>query len=307
MKVIICDVGDAACAFVTCNKNGHTMMIDCGSNDQKDNPVDIFKFNKQWLGSTDYCTRNGNRYPITLLHITHPDKDHVRNASRVIREIPPYLLKNEPYEKFPDGDDICADYVEKIDKVYRGSNPEAIDWGFEYNNICHIPVEICIKNDSLKEKIRNNSSIIRYIKEDGVGILFCGDLEKPGWEYLVANKPDFIKLLKENGVNILIAPHHGHKSGFPTALFDEIGDVDIVIHSKDTEASKEGTDVSSQYTNKAKGHFYNVINNNKNYYLGSVLTTRSNGSIFIDTTAPKTDYLIWTEKASPNHDKYQRY
>lgn len=49
MKIIICDVGDAACAFVTSN-NGHTMMIDCGSNDQKDNPVDIFKLNKQWLG-----------------------------------------------------------------------------------------------------------------------------------------------------------------------------------------------------------------------------------------------------------------
>lgn len=306
MKVIICDVGDAACAFVTSN-NGHTMMIDCGSNDQKDNPVDIFKLNKQWLGSKDYCSRNGSTYPITLLHITHPDDDHVRNASRVKKELTPYLLRKEPYEEYPDGDKINTDYVEKIDKAYRGTNPETINWSFEYNEICHIPVETCIKDPTLKEKIRNNSSIIRYIKEDGVGILFCGDLEKPGWEYLVANKPSFIKLLKENGVNILIAPHHGHKSGFPTALFNEIGKVDVVIHSKDTEASKEGTDVSSQYTNEAYGHFYNVIGNTKNYFFGSVLTTRSNGNIFIDSTATKTDYVIYAEKASPNHDKYQRY
>jgi hypothetical protein len=29
----------------------------------------------------------------------------------------------------------------------------------------------------LKNKERNNSSILRYLKEDGVGILFCSDLE----------------------------------------------------------------------------------------------------------------------------------
>ena len=302
MKVIICDVGDAACAFVT-SSNGHTMMIDCGSNEQKENPVDVFKHYKNWLGSKDYCTQGGCRYPITLLHITHPDDDHVRNASRVIREIPPYLLRKEQYEEYPDGNDINKDYVEKIDKVYRGNNPETINWGFECNQICHIPVRECVTEDSLKAKVRNNSSIVRYIKDDGIGILFCGDLEKPGWEYLVANYPDFIKLLKDEGVNILIAPHHGHKSGFPSALFDVIGNVDVVVHSKDTEASKEGTDVSTQYTNKSDGHIYNVIKDERYSYFGKVLTTRSNGNVFIDTTVPG-DYSIWTDKASPNHDKY---
>lgn len=177
----------------------------------------MFHRYKRWLGTKEYCTQNGDRYPITLLHITHPDDDHVRNAARVMKEIPPYLLKKEPYEKYPDGKEINKDYVERIDKVYRGTNPETIDWGFECNQICHIPVIKCIEEESLEDKVRNNSSIIQYIKDNGVGILFCGDLEKPGWEYLVANKPDFIKLLKDNGVNILVAPHHGHKSGFPTA------------------------------------------------------------------------------------------
>ena len=44
MKIIICDVGDAACAFLT-SPNAYTMMIDCGSSDNKTNPVDIFKSN----------------------------------------------------------------------------------------------------------------------------------------------------------------------------------------------------------------------------------------------------------------------
>lgn len=305
MKVIICDVGDAACAFVT-STNGHTMMIDCGSNEHKENPVTVFNRYKRWLGTKEYCTQNGDRYPITLLHITHPDDDHVRNAARVMNEIPPYLLKKEPYEEYPDGKEINKDYVERIDKVYRGTNPETIYWGFECNQTCHIPVIKCVEEESLKDKVRNNSSIIRYIKDNGVGILFCGDLEKPGWEYLVANKPDFIKLLKDNGVNILVAPHHGHKSGFPTALFEAIGNVDVVIHSKDSEASKEGTDVSSQYTNKADGHFYKVISDEKFLYFGRVLTTRSNGNIFIETTGSQGEYTIWTDNASSNHDKYYK-
>lgn len=58
MKVIICDVGDAACAFVT-STNGHTMMIDCGSNEHKENPVTVFNRYKRWLGTKEYCTQNG--------------------------------------------------------------------------------------------------------------------------------------------------------------------------------------------------------------------------------------------------------
>lgn len=305
MKIIICDVGDAACAFVT-SSNGNTMMIDCGSNDEKENPVSVFRNYREWLGARDYCTQRGVKYPITLLHITHPDGDHVRNASRVMNEIPPYLVKKEIFENYPDGDSINSDYVEKIDKVYRGSNPETIDWAFEFNLVCQIPVEHCVASESLKAKIRNNSSIIRYIKDDGVGILFCGDLEKPGWEYLVAHNPSFFELIKKSGVNILIAPHHGHKSGFPTSLFDVIGNVDIVIHSKDTEASKDGTDVSSQYTERANGHLYRSLGDNDCFYFGRVLTTRSNGHIFIDTESPNVDYSLWTQKACSNHEKILR-
>ena len=298
MKIIICDVGDAACAFVTSPK-GYTMMIDCGSSDNKDNPVDTFKRNKNWLGSIDYVTRYNRSYQIALLHITHPDDDHVRNANKVIAEIPPYLLHRTRYELFSDGEDVNTDYKEKIDKQYRGDNTESIPWGFDINETFRIMPSMCRNNDYLKEKERNNSSIVRYINADGVGILFCGDLETPGWEYLVNNDSHFVNLVKTNGVNILIAPHHGHKSGFPKALFNIIGEVDCVIHSKDTEASKEGTDISTQYYSKSKGVPYKALSDNNIYY-GRVLTTRSNGNIFISTVR-NGSYTIYTDKASSNH------
>ena len=302
MKIIICDVGNAACAFIT-SHNGYTMMIDCGDSCDKKNPVDVFKTHKEWLGSKDFYTSNGHSFPITLLHITHPDLDHVSNASRVIRDIPPRLVEKTKFELFSDGDSVDESYKQLIDLAYRTPVTEIIPWGFQVNKTWRIPMSICKFNDELCEKERNNSSIIRYLKDDGIGVLFCGDLERPGWDYLVANDNDFVDTIRNNGIDIMIAPHHGHKSGFPKALFDIIENVDIVIHSKDTEASKDGTDVSNQYSSHALGHVYTNLSN-REHYIAKVLTTRSNGTIFIETKG-NGYYNVWTDKASPNHEKLQ--
>ncbi|WP_281758032.1 MBL fold metallo-hydrolase [Succinatimonas hippei] len=297
MKIIICDVGNAACAIVT-SSTGYTMMIDCGCHADKINPVEIFKSNKKWLGAKNYVTQQMQSYPIALLHITHPDDDHVRNAMRIKNELTPYLLCRNRYEEFSDGYMVNSDYVRELDKPYRGSNPEYINWGVDVNIVEKISVQECQANINLKNKERNNSSILRYVKEDKFGILFCGDLEKAGWDYLIEYKKDFISDIKNNGVNVLVAPHHGHKSGFPTPLFDIIGNVDVVIHSKDTEANKDGTDVSTQYSLHSNGCQYKSLNDN-HIYLGKVLTTRSNGNIYIASN--DTNYNVWTDKASSNH------
>ena len=81
LKIIICDVGNAASAIVKV-PTGYSMMIDCGCNQEKNNPVDIFFSNLNWLQSKDYVTQSGVHYKLALLHITHPDDDHVRNAER---------------------------------------------------------------------------------------------------------------------------------------------------------------------------------------------------------------------------------
>jgi beta-lactamase superfamily II metal-dependent hydrolase len=150
----------------------------------------------------------------------------------------------------------------------------------------------------LNIKIRNNSSIIQYLKYKGISILFAGDLETPGWDWLTTNNESFKKMMKQ-GINILIAPHHGHKSGFSKSLFDLTGKVDVIIHSKGSEGNVDGTDVASQYSNYSKGITYTALNNKSNYK-GNVLTTRSNGDIFIEIdNNGNTSY--WTQKASSNH------
>lgn len=151
----------------------------------------------------------------------------------------------------------------------------------------------------LSKKLRNNASIIRYIESNGVKILYCGDMEAEGWDWLIENNSSFVKTI-ENGIDILIASHHGHKSGYSSALFDIIGNVRCVILSKASEADKDGTDVSSQYSDKADGVKYENLNDSE-VYTGKVLSTRSNGNIYFDIK--ETSFNIWTSKASSNHER----
>ena len=295
MKLIVFDVGNAFCSLVS-SPNGYGLMVDCGSNEDKENPVDAIRRYRDWLQLRSYVTRQGVTYPLGLLHITHPDEDHVRNAVRIKKELTPYLMQKTRWEEFPDGQEIHSEYRSLLDNPYRGSNPETVDWGFDINKTFSIPIEVVRNHPNLKDKVRNNSSILRYIACNGVKVLFTGDLESAGWEWLIAHDHDFVQTIK-CGVDILIAPHHGHKSGFPKALFDIIGNVKMVIHSKDSEADKDGTDVASQYSNYASGVIYRVINGGK--HQGRVVTTRSNGNICIEIK--DRSFNVWTEHASANH------
>lgn len=304
MEIIICDVGNAACSFV-CSPNGYGMMIDCGCSPNKENPIDVIK---RQIGGYDpwipnyrpYITKSGIKYPLTLLHITHPDDDHVRNALEVKRRFEPYLLRRVHAEQFPDAEEINRNYIKEFDEEYRGTENEVVDWGFDSDKTFQIPIDIVKSDDNLKSKIRNNSSIVRYIKYKGIRILFTGDLEKKGWEWLAENNDDFQSTMQE-GIDILIAPHHGHKSGFPKALLDLTGNVKVVILSKDSEANVDGTDVSSQYSNYADGVYYKNITDDKNYS-GKVLSTRSNGNIYIKIPPEGIkNFTIWCDKASSNH------
>lgn len=303
MEIVIFNVGNASCNYI-CSPNKYAMMIDCGSSSDKQNPVDFIKDcnkgNNDLFKSKPYVTLSGTSYPLALLHITHPDDDHVRNADKVRKELEPYLLCRTYTEKFDDAASINKDYVQNLDKVYIGSNPEPINWGFEENCTFSIPIETVKSDPTLRNKVRNNSSIIRYVKYNGIRILFAGDLETAGWDWLAKNNMSFNTLMK-SGLDVLVAPHHGHDSGFPKALFDLTGNVKTIILSKDSEATKEGTDVYTGYSNYADGvRYYNM--NDKGTYFGKVLTTRSNGNIYL-LIDPKYGLYVATDTASPNHKK----
>lgn len=298
-KLIVFDVNNASCNIAVC-PNGNGLMIDCGSHSDNTCPIDIINTLKNsWLGMSPFFASDGIEYPLTLLHITHPDDDHVKNAKKVKESLTPYLVRKREHEEFPVDENIHEEYKEYIDKKYRGKNPDRVNWGFSQNKTFQIPMATVKKDENLSKKIKNNSSILRFIEYGGVKILFGGDLETDGWDWLAKNDSDFIATML-GGVNVLIAPHHGHKSGFPTALFELTKNVDVVVLSKASESEKDDTDVSSRYAEYADGIRYKSLNSGISY-LGKTLTTRSNGNIYMEIDdRGNMDFLA--EQASSNHD-----
>lgn len=75
----------------------------------------------------------------------------------------------------------------------------------------------------------NCCSYVTLYNHQGTKILQCGDMEKDGMSVLLAANSDMVKAVR--GTNVLIAPHHGHASGFSTELMQAIGKPQVVIAS----------------------------------------------------------------------------
>src|SRR5665213_448101 len=125
MKITVFDVSNAACALVVCPK-GYSMMIDCGSHSEKDCPVDLINAWKKtdWLSHM----KDINGHPLTLLHISHPHDDHVRNSEKVKNNLAPYLLHRRRYEEFEEKPptyrrkQIHQEYKAHLCTPYRGES-----------------------------------------------------------------------------------------------------------------------------------------------------------------------------------------
>jgi competence protein ComEC len=75
----------------------------------------------------------------------------------------------------------------------------------------------------------NCCSYVTLYNHQGTKVLQCGDMEKDGMSVLLAANSDMLRSVR--GTNVLIAPHHGHKSGFSTELMQAIGKPNVVIAS----------------------------------------------------------------------------
>lgn len=126
------------------------------------------------------------------------------------------------------------------------------------------------------ETMKNNASIVSVIEFAGRRFLFGGDMEKIGWEWLIANNVDFrIDML--NGIDVLIAAHHGHKSGYSSSLMNLIGRSRLTILSKGSEAGSQ-TDVDSRYSSESDGLvFWEIFD--RRFIRVKRLSTRSDGNI----------------------------
>jgi len=121
----------------------------------------------------------------------------------------------------------------------------------------------------------NNASIVTRIDVYGNSILLCGDVEKEAWEAIVADREVWRTFL--DNIDILVAPHHGHKSGYSVDLLN-LSKPSVVLAS----VPSKDPHVDSRYS---ESPVRGIIVGNSSYNL---ITTRKQGHIKVSIEKPNT-------------------
>jgi beta-lactamase superfamily II metal-dependent hydrolase len=273
LRVIVFDVEHGFCAFVK-SPTGHTLMIDCGKTSDF-SPVNYILKNE--LGGT--VSRNG--YRLTKLIVTHPHDDHIEDIASLTSKLAPSILQRQRYDweaiKEPDassGEYENLDHYAAWQTKYSEPVKDEPDWGMQIETFCLTPKDAIALDET---KYVNNSSMVTIVSFKGTEFtekfLFGADVEQAGWEALL-KRASFKSAV--SGTDFFIAPHHGHASGFSTALYEAMGKpiLNLVsVHSRDEN-------VDSRYS--SKDYAIGVEMGGERRYM---LSTRNDGSIFVDVGA----------------------
>jgi hypothetical protein len=131
----------------------------------------------------------------------------------------------------------------------------------------------------------NDLSLVVFIKYGPFKILFPGDIEQAGWENLL-RLPSFVQEL--SGTTILVASHHGRKSGFCKEIFKYFTPAAVVVSDKPVAHLTQDID----YSPFVSPFGVRIVNQTRSRH---VLTTRRDGDILF-RIQPNGRYIIQTEK-----------
>lgn len=256
MEIKIFDVSHGFCAYLVAD-NGNVMLFDCGHNE------------KTGFRPSIYLPQSGCR-GLEYLIIQNFDEDHVSDIDNLLRVL--------PVQVFCRNRSISPETLLSIKRAVGPLTPAmraTIDLHNGYVHPVTEPPEfvglelVNFYNEYPTFQDTNNLSIVSFIHYDGMGIVFPGDLERPGWKELLKNA-DFCAHL--NRVNIFVASHHGRESGYCEEVFNYCSPEIIVISDKEIVHDTQ----KQQYAKHASG-----VPCNGGPERRYVLTTRSDGMITI--------------------------
>ena len=187
--------------------------------------------------------------------ITHPHVDHIddifnfdRLRPKVLRR-PKHLDKEPILEKSSDADKLKLDTLKKyfeISERYNSPIPETSpnspknpsNWG-------EMKIKSFIPSRHAQSNL-NNHSVVAVFSFEGIGVIVPGDNEPPSWNEL-KEMDDFEDCTKD--VDILLAPHHGRKSGFDNDTMKHFNPRLTIV----SDGAYCDTSATSRYTNISRG------------------------------------------------------
>ena len=229
--------------------------------------------------------------------ISHFHGDHLFDLDNLIK-CDPYYLKTPDYDNqyLIDSKQTCStqlsiDLVDRISAFrqdyYANSLPHLSYSGISILELSLSALDARQVSTSTNSKV-NNASVITRIGIYGKSILLCGDMEKEAWEAILNQNDNYGQMWRDfvSNIDILVAPHHGHSSGYSPALMS-LSQPKIVLAS----AVQKDSHVDSMYSNSKIVSGLNFPNEQSIRYM---ISTREKGHIRIDFGQYDNGFGIWT-------------
>jgi competence protein ComEC len=128
----------------------------------------------------------------------------------------------------------------------------------------------------------NNLSLVTIVRFGNLSVVLPGDIEPLGQLLLLA-KPGVRDLLREGAYRVLIAPHHGRRSGiaYGDSVYPQF--VDAICPSIVIVSDVHGSEHTCPelYRERATGHFVRCDGDGTKSCVRTVLTTKTNDYIVV--------------------------
>jgi beta-lactamase superfamily II metal-dependent hydrolase len=242
MILQIFDVEHGACALLTADNNTR-LMIDCGHNSTTG-----------WRPGT-YLSRDEQVSALDMLAVTNYDEDHASGANDLFDNVHVKWLWRNKSVSTATLKKLKSEYgmgpgIERlgymIEKVFTGGGPTPSLPVPVFQGLAQ-RISFCNNYPTFDDE--NNLSMAIFLKCYGVGVMFTGDLEKPGFSGLLKDS-GFRQALQST--NVYIASHHGRESGCSDEVAALLTNVFYVVIS-DKGYEHETQNTISFYRKIAKG------------------------------------------------------
>ncbi len=268
LEILIFNVGQAQCIFFYPRSHPeYGMFVDCASGEDYD-PVDF-------LIKQNLIHHDGTRYVLGNLTITNYDHDHffglpnIRQKMHIqtvslARNISSYELRNIKPEITNALEHLCY-----LKDTYNAPAPYHTP---PYNKSAYSLTQNELESGEINT---NHLSQLVFVEYGGSKICIGGDLEGiPAWEKHILN-PEIQTHLATT--NVFVASHHGHDNGYHANIFLHCLSPDcIVISDKNIMYNTQ-----DEMANKYSQHVTTGVSLNGSSPLRKVLTTRSDGHLWI--------------------------
>ncbi|MGR3303437.1 MAG: ComEC/Rec2 family competence protein [Candidatus Scalindua sp.] len=223
MIFTIWDVGHGLSIWIK-TPNGNNHWIDAGRNSDSD------------FSPTKHVHEQYGEKELDYLIISHPDRDHIENLPDLIRYLgePRALDRNQTLPAYMKYGDESSEYQ----KVYKNLDCRSTHLvPFEespLNPDCNGGINAEVQSLGYQQGMEgNDTSLVAFYCYAGYLFVCPGDIEPTGWNDLWDKySTNFQPLIDRATKRILIAPHHGRKSGYSDEMMESINPHLVIVCDK---------------------------------------------------------------------------